>query len=99
MILSSYMHDLPWTGYLKKIGCEPITVSHKFHNLDIMAILSFLTLCDNSSQVMAARTGALTGFMNDPRLIPPNQRQPVEFQDTFSIDLQNIKAYDMFPKK
>ena len=95
MILSCYMHDSPWTG----LGCEPITISHKFHKLGIITTLAFVTLCNNSSQVMAARRVALTEFMNDFKSIPPNKREPIEDMDNFHIDLQNIKAYDKLPKK
>ena len=85
MILSNYMHDLPWTGYLKKLGCEPILVSHRFQRLGALAIITFLTLCNNSCQVMAERRNMLNEFLNDPRLIPPGKRGPIHYN--FHIDL------------
>ena len=55
MVLSNYMHSLAWTGYLQKIGCEPITISFRFHKLGIKEMLILHALCTNSVAIVTAR--------------------------------------------
>ena len=59
MVLSNYMHSLAWTGYLRKLGCEPITISCRFHRLGLKGMLILHALCTNSVGVLATRTQIL----------------------------------------
>ena len=54
MILSSYMHSLEWTGYLSKIGREPILFMYKLHQI-VMKIM-FVIICAESMNVAYARS-------------------------------------------
>ena len=48
MILSSYMHSRAWTGYLTKIGREPVTITSKVHSLGIKGTFIVGLLCATS---------------------------------------------------
>lgn len=97
MILSCYMHDLVFTGYLKRIGCEPLSVTCKFHKLGLKSVLILLTLCNNSAYVMEARRKAVM------EVIKCVSKGPVPkeniFKGDFSINLDDIRIYQEFSSK
>ena len=97
MILSCYMHDLAFTGYLKRLGCEPVLVTCKFHKLGLKAILIFLTLCNNSAYLMATRRQTAM------EVIKCVSKRPVPkeniFKGDFCINLDNIGIYQELSSK
>ena len=97
MILSNYMHDLAFTGYLKRIGCEPVLITCKFHKLGLKAILILLTLCNNSVCLIEARRRVAMEMIKCVSKRPTPQEN--NFKGDFCINLDNIGIYQEFSSK
>ena len=94
MVLSTYMHSLDWTGYLRKIGCEPITTSCKFHKLGIKGMLIMHALTTNSVAIVMGRA--------ENSVLFPKSFYKTQFdansqnKNDFVINLENIGVFDEF---
>ena len=97
MVLSNYMHSLAWTGYLQKIGCEPITISSRFHKLGIKGMLILHALCTNSGGIVTAR--AQNSVMLAKSRFESHSVARMDNQNDFLINLENIGAFDKFSTK
>ena len=63
MILSTYMHSLEWTGFLKKLNQEPILMTDTIHSTGLKGLLLFGLLCASSAEAIHDRKTALTSIL------------------------------------
>ena len=58
MLLSYYMHFKHWTGYMRKLNCEPALLMNKIHRLGLNLILLFNYRCLKSRNILRDRYGS-----------------------------------------
>ena len=97
MVLSKYMHSLAWTGYLRKIGCEPITILSRFHELGIKGMQVLHTLCTNSVEIVTARTQDFVKLTRS--IFESHSVTRIIEKNDFLINLGKVGAFDEFSNK
>ena len=53
------MHSRHWTGYLRKLGCEPTLLSDYFHQLGKNAMYLIHMQCEQSRDILKNRFGKI----------------------------------------
>ena len=66
MLLSSYMHSSSWTGYLRKLGKEPVYFHDKLHRLGLNAILMLSLICAINVEAVNVRSTAVHVLILNP---------------------------------